>query len=60
MAFVGARVASFVVEQVLFMLSVYVMSDIVAKLLIGIVVIILNYVFSKLWIFKKKQVEEEK
>ncbi|MEE5989763.1 MAG: GNAT family N-acetyltransferase [Lachnospiraceae bacterium] len=60
MAFVGARVASFVVEQVLFMLSVYVMSDIVAKLIIGIVVIILNYVFSKLWIFKKKQVEEEK
>ncbi|MCR5209305.1 MAG: GNAT family N-acetyltransferase [Lachnospiraceae bacterium] len=57
-AFVGARVASFVVEQLLFMFSVYIMNDIVAKLLIGIIVIILNYFFSKLWIFKKKQGEE--
>ena len=55
MAFVTARVLSFVVEQVLFTGAIHFMNDKVAKLLIGVVVIILNYIFSKLWIFKKEK-----
>ena len=31
------------------------LNDLAMKLLVNIVVIILNYVFSKLFIFKKKQ-----
>ncbi|MEE3473013.1 MAG: GtrA family protein, partial [Butyrivibrio hungatei] len=55
MAFVTARVLSFVVEQVLFTGAIHFMNDKVAKLLIGVVVIILNYIFSKFWIFKKEK-----
>ncbi|MGN0347093.1 MAG: GNAT family N-acetyltransferase [Lachnospiraceae bacterium] len=56
-SFVGARVFSFLVEQFLFMLMLDLLhsNDLVAKLVIGIVVIILNYIFSKLWIFQKKK-----
>lgn len=62
--FVAARVLSFVAELILFfiMIDTLGMLDIVAKLLVGIVVIIMNYVFSKLWIFKsddKKAVKGE-
>lgn len=55
-SFVGARVFSFLAEQLLFslMLDFLYCNDLVAKLVIGIVVIILNYIFSKLWIFRKK------
>lgn len=57
-AFVGARVFSFVVEQGLFMAALAVnMSDIIAKLAISVIVIILNYIFSKLFIFKGKKQE---
>ncbi len=52
-AFTAARVLSFVVEQILFSGAILIMNDIIAKLIIGVVVIILNYFFSKLWIFKK-------
>ena len=58
-AFTSARVISFVIEQVLFVAALYIMDDIVAKLLIGIIVVILNYVFSKLWIFKKTPTEKK-
>ena len=58
-AFVSARVISFVIEQILFVGALYIMDDIVAKLLIGIIVVILNYVFSKLWIFKKNPEEKK-
>lgn len=52
--FVGARLFSFAVEQGLFYFSLKIgMDDIVAKLLISVVVIVLNYIFSKLIIFKK-------
>ena len=30
------------------------MNDLVVKIMAQVVVIVLNYVFSKLWIFKKK------
>lgn len=54
--FVGARLFSFAVEQILFFVSLKMsISDIVAKLAISIVVIILNYLFSKLFVFKKKK-----
>lgn len=58
MSFVGARVFSFLVEQIMFFVMVELMhsNDLVAKLIIGVVVIVLNYIFSKLWIFKKKNV----
>lgn len=56
MAFVGARVFSFLVEQVLLFAFVEWLgiNDIIAKLIISVIVVILNYVFSKLFIFKKK------
>ena len=57
-AFVSARVISFVIEQILFVAALYVIDDIVAKLLIGLIVVILNCVFSKLWIFKKTPEEK--
>ncbi|MEE1012552.1 MAG: GtrA family protein [Acutalibacteraceae bacterium] len=55
-SFTGARIFSFVVETVMMFVLVTLMHcpAIIAKLIIGIVVIILNYIFSKLFIFKKK------
>lgn len=55
MAFVGARVFSFIVEQGLLFAFVEWLgiNDIIAKLIISVIVVILNYVFSKLFIFKK-------
>ena len=52
-AFTAARALSYVVEQILFSGAILIMNDIIAKLIIGVVVIILNYFFSKLWIFKR-------
>lgn len=55
--FVAARIFSFVVEQVLFviMLGALGLSDVVTKLLLSVVVIVLNYIFSKLIIFKSNK-----
>lgn len=54
-SFIGARVFSFVVETGLFWIAITMhISDIIAKLAISVIVIILNYIFSKLFIFKKK------
>ena len=54
-SFVGARVFSFVVESLLMFLMVTVLSwnELVAKIIVGVIVVIMNYVFSKLFIFKK-------
>ncbi|MBR5289281.1 MAG: GtrA family protein [Clostridia bacterium] len=56
MSFIAMRLVSFGMELVLMFLTVDVlgMHDLVMKLLINILVIIANYVFSKLFIFKKK------
>lgn len=56
-AFVGARVFSFVVESVMMfvMVSVMGLKEIIAKIIVAVVVVILNYVFSKLFIFKNKE-----
>ena len=54
--FFSMRLVSLGMETVLMYLTVTVLglNDLVIKLVINIVVIILNYVFSKLFIFKKK------
>ena len=54
--FMGARIFSFVVETILMFVLVTLLSvnDFVAKIIVGIVVVIINYIFSKLIIFKKK------
>ena len=55
-AFVGARVFSFVIETILMfvLVSLLTVNDFAAKIIVGVVVVILNYIFSKVFIFKKK------
>lgn len=54
--FMGARILSFVIETVLMfvLVSLLGLSELIAKIVVGVVVVILNYFFSKLLIFKKK------
>lgn len=54
--FMGARIFSFVVETVMMFVMVTLLSwnDFIAKVIVGIVVVIINYIFSKLIIFKNK------
>ncbi len=54
--FVGARVFSLVVEMLgmFVMVTLLTWNELVAKLIVGVIVIIMNYIFSKLLIFKKK------
>ena len=54
-SFVTMRLVSFGMELALMFVTVEIMglNDLAMKLIINIVVIILNYVFSKLFIFKK-------
>lgn len=54
--FVGARVFSLVVEMLgmFVMVTLLTWNELVAKLIVGVVVIIMNYIFSKLLIFRKK------
>ena len=53
--FMGARIFSFVIETVAMFIFVTLLSvnDFISKIIVGIIVIILNYIFSKLLIFKK-------
>ena len=55
--FVGARVVSFLAESFLLWLGVSVMkvSDGIVKIVVGIIVIAMNYIFSKLFIFRGKE-----
>lgn len=57
-AFVGARIATGILEQIIMFVMVKQMGvdHMIAKFVCNVVVIISNYIFSKLWIFKKKQV----
>lgn len=54
--FTGARIFSLGVEELIFLIFVtwLDMSQVIIKIVAGIVVIIMNYIFSKLVIFKKK------
>lgn len=56
-AFVGARVVTGVLEQVIMYVMVNLLGihNMIAKFVCNIVVIVSNYIFSKLFIFKKKQ-----
>ena len=55
--FVGARVFSFLAESFLLWLGVSVMkvSDGIVKIVVGVIVIAMNYIFSKLFIFRGKE-----
>ena len=55
-AFMGARVFSLFVELLgmFVMVTLLIWNELIAKILIGIAVIIINYIFSKLFIFKNK------
>lgn len=57
-AFVGARIATGILEQIIMYVMVKQMGvhHMIAKFVCNVVVIISNYIFSKLFIFKKKQV----
>ena len=54
--FIGARLFSLLVELVFMFVMVTLLkwNDFVAKLIVQVIVVILNYVFSKLLIFKNK------
>lgn len=54
--FMSARIFSLVIEMLgmFVMVTLLTWNELVAKLIVGIVVIIMNYIFSKLLIFKKK------
>lgn len=55
--FVGARLTSFLIEQLglYILVDMLLQNDFVAKVIISILVIILNYFFSKLLVFKKSK-----
>ena len=56
-SFVLARLLSLVVTNVFLVFAAYIsMNMLLAKALISVVVIILNYIFSKLFVFKKNNV----
>ena len=59
-AFVGGRVATLLVELGLLFVFVTLlgMRKMIAKLIVGVVVVILNYVISKLFVFREKQKED--
>lgn len=54
--FIGARLFSLLVEMLCMFLMVTVLSwnEFIAKLIVQFIVVVLNYIFSKLIIFKKK------
>ena len=58
--FMGARIFSFFVETLMMfvMVSLLKWNDFIAKCIVGVVVVIINYVFSKLIIFKSKDKSE--
>ena len=55
-AFIGARVFSLLVELLFMFVTVTLLSfnEFIAKLFVQFIVVVLNYIFSKLIIFKKK------
>lgn len=55
-SFVAARIFSGVVDtgMLVVLVDFFHMNDVIVKIMAQVVVIVLNYVFSKIWIFKKK------
>ena len=60
-SFIGARVATEVLEIVLMyvMVDVLTINDKISKLVCQTIVILANYVLSKIWIFKDKNKETQ-
>ena len=60
-SFCLARIATLVIEMLILYVCVDVLklNDLIIKIIANIVVIILNYIFSKLFIFKKKENKEK-
>ena len=54
--FINCRLASGIIEMILLFLLVDMLAvnDIISKLVIGVIVVILNFIFSKLFVFKKQ------
>ncbi|MCR5483993.1 MAG: GtrA family protein [Clostridiales bacterium] len=54
-SFIGARLLTLLIDEGLMLLFVSVMSmnHMIAKLIVQVVIVILNYVFSKLFVFRK-------
>lgn len=61
-AFFGARLFSLIVETVFLYIFVefFAMNELVAKLIMAVVVVILNYIASKLFVFRKKDKKDNK
>lgn len=57
-SFFGCRALSGAFDIITFSLLVPYINDYLLKILISVVVIILNYIFSKLWVFRKKATEK--
>ena len=53
--FFGARVATFLIDELIMVAGVDLLhfNGLVMKVVSGIVVVILNYVFSRIWVFRK-------
>lgn len=60
-AFLSARIITYVMEIIImFVLPTMLgVNDLISKLVSNVIVIISNYIFSKLWIFKKKEESQE-
>ena len=58
-SFTGARVLSLGIEELIFLIFVtwLAMSQGIIKIVAGVIVVIINYIFSKLLIFKNKNQE---
>ncbi len=56
-SFISARIVTGVMELVIMyvMVDLVNVNDFISKFICNVVVIISNYIFSKLWVFKKKQ-----
>ncbi|MDR0913150.1 MAG: GtrA family protein [Methanobrevibacter sp.] len=53
--FVGGRLFSGIIDSVLMVLfiDIFLFNDLISKIIINIIVIIINYIFSKIIVFKK-------
>lgn len=59
-SFIGARMVTFVIDYfgLILMVETLHMNSLVSKVILQVIVIALNYVFSKLFVFKKKDVRK--
>ncbi|NLL78194.1 MAG: GtrA family protein [Clostridiales bacterium] len=57
LSFISARVVTGLMELVLMyvMVDVIDIDDVISKFICNVIVIITNYLFSKLWVFRKKE-----